>query len=115
MPGVSSEEVFINVRQGLYTTGYHFAGCANKAMLNGAHISLVLHEQNWWQRSSPQKEKVNNLVGLDSDSKATRKDVLTLKAACILTCTEDMFFSFSIVFFHTCPIFHTQHTHTFTV
>lgn len=53
VPGVSSEEVFINVRQGLRTTGYHFAGCANKAMLNREHLS----HKNWWQHLFPQRGK----------------------------------------------------------
>lgn len=56
VPGVSAGEVFINVRQGLYTTGYHFAGCANKAMLHGAQASPMLHKQTWWPHSSPQGE-----------------------------------------------------------
>lgn len=48
----------------------HRSCCASKT---GGHVHLL------------RGKKVNNLAGLDSDSKETRKDVLTLKAACILT------------------------------
>lgn len=59
-------------------------------------------------------KKVNNLAGLDSDSKETRKDVLTLKAACILTLYRGQDFQVFHSIFHTCPIFHTR-AHIFTV
>lgn len=52
-------------------------------MLSGTCILLVLQKQRWWQHLSPHGEKINNLVRLDSESKETGKDVLTLKAACI--------------------------------
>lgn len=79
------EEVFINVRQGLYTMGYHFAGCANKAMLDGAQTSPILHSKSGGNIHLLRGKQGNNLLGLDSESKKTRKDVFARKAAYMLT------------------------------
>lgn len=85
VPGVSSEEVFINVRQELYTTVItlqdvlirqcsmehrHRSCCTSKS---GGNVHLLRGEPG------------NSLLGLDSEGKETRKGVFALKAAYILT------------------------------